>query len=70
LNYRFLKNENLVLSLQANDILNQNTTVSRNITTNMIMDSRTQIINRYFMLKLTWNFKNRLKEKEADETFE
>lgn len=67
---RFLKAENLVLEFQANDILNQNTTISRNITTNMIIDSRTQIINRYFMVKLTYNFKNRLKEKEIDETFE
>jgi hypothetical protein len=70
LNYRFLKYENLVLSLQANDILNQNTTISRNITTNMIIDSRTQIINRYYMVKLTYNFKNRLKENNIDETFE
>jgi hypothetical protein len=70
LNYRFLDKENLVLSLAANDVLNQNTTISRNITTNMIIDSRTEIISRYFMVKLTWNFKNRLKLKEKDETFE
>ncbi len=67
---RFLKKENLVLSLQANDIFNQNTRISRNIMTNMIVDSRTQIIARYFMLKLTYNFKNKIKTKEVDETFE
>ena len=70
LNYRFLGQENLVLSFSANDILNQNTTISRNITTNMIIDSRTEIISRYFMVKLTWNFKNKLKERDKDETFE
>jgi len=67
---RFFKAENLVLSLQANDILNQNTRISRNIMTNMIVDSRTQIIARYFLVKLTYNFKNKIKEKEIDETFE
>lgn len=66
---RFLKGENLVLSLQANDILNQNTRISRNIMSNMIIDSRTQIISRYFLVKLTYNFKNKIKEKDKDETF-
>ena len=66
---RFLEGENLVLSLQANDILNQNTRISRNIMTNMIVDSRTQIIARYFMVKLTYNFKNKIKVKDKDETF-
>lgn len=66
---RFLKEENLVLRFTANDILNQNTTISRNIMTNMIIDSRTQIINRFFLLKLTYNFKNKSKDKEKDETF-
>lgn len=66
---RFFKEENLVLALQANDILNQNTRISRNIMTNMIVDSRTQIIARYFLVKLTYNFKNRVKQKEKDETF-
>lgn len=69
LNKRFLEGENLVLSLQANDLLNQNTRISRNIMTNMIVDSRTQIISRYFLVKLTYNFKNKLKEREKDETF-
>jgi hypothetical protein len=67
---RFLPGENLVLSLNANDILNQNTRISRNIMTNMIVDSRTQIIARYFLVKLTYNFKNKIKERDTDETFE
>lgn len=69
INKRFLKGENLVLSVQANDILNQNTRISRNIMSNMIIDSRTQIISRYFLIKLTYNFKNKIKEKDKDETF-
>jgi outer membrane receptor protein involved in Fe transport len=64
----FLKNENLVLALSVNDLFNQNTTASRSIQTNMIIDNRTQIISRYFMVKMTYNFKNKLKTNQ-DETF-
>jgi hypothetical protein len=65
----FLKDENLVLQLSANDLLNQNTVASRNIQTNVIVDNRTVIISRYFMVKLIYNFKNKIKIKNQDEEF-
>ena len=65
----FLKDENLVLRLSANDLLNQNITASRSIQTNVIVDNRTQIISRYFMVKLTYNFKNKLKLQKDDDDF-
>lgn len=65
----FLKDENLVLELRANDLLNQNITASRNIQTNIIVDNRTQIISRYFLVKLTYNFKNKIKAVDSDEEF-
>lgn len=66
---RFLKDESLVLRLSGNDLLNQNITASRNIQTNIIVDNRTQIISRYFMVKLTYNFKNKIKSVDNDEEF-
>jgi hypothetical protein len=65
----FLKDENLVLQLSANDLLNQNTVASRNIQTNVIVDNRTVIISRYFMVKLIYNFKNKIKIKNQDEEY-
>jgi len=64
----FLKGENLVLELSGNDLLNQNITASRNIQTNVIVDNRTQIISRYFLVKLIYNFKNKIKV-DKDEEF-
>lgn len=62
----FLKTENLVLSIIARDILNQNINNQRTVTGNSITDNRTQLISRYFLLKLTWRFNNN-KTKEEDE---
>ena len=55
---RFLKNENLILAIEGNDILNQNTMIQRSVQNNMIIDDRTTIISRYFLLKLTYRFNN------------
>ena len=67
INRSFLKTENLILSLIGNDILNQNISAQRNINLNVITDSKTQIISRYFLLKLTMKFNNN-KTKENDNT--
>lgn len=61
----FLKTENLILSVIANDILKQNINASRTVTNNMVVDNRTQLISRYFLLKLTYKFNNN-KTKEVD----
>ncbi|MBC7410833.1 MAG: TonB-dependent receptor [Bacteroidia bacterium] len=62
---RFLKNENLILSFNANDILNQNVNVARTVTNNTITDTKTNIIARYFLLGITWKF-NSQKIKDDD----
>jgi hypothetical protein len=65
LSKRFLKTENLILSIVGKDILNQNVIASRTVQGNTIIDNRTTIISRYFLLKMTLKFNNR-KTKEED----
>jgi hypothetical protein len=61
----FMKTENLIISLQGNDMLNQNIIAQRSINSNIITDYKTKIISRYFLVKLTVKFNNK-KEKEED----
>ena len=63
---RFLKTENLLIELKANDIFNQNINLIRNIQNNVIVDQTTQVIARYFLLKATLRFNN-TKTSEKDE---
>jgi len=56
LNKTFFKNESLKLSLSANDLLNDNANVGREVTANTITQSSYTVIQRYFMLSLTWDF--------------
>ena len=65
---RFLKTENLILSISGNDILNQNIIAQRSINDNVITDNRTTIISRYFLARLTYKFNN-TKTKEKDASF-
>ena len=62
---KFLKTQNLVVSIMGNDILNQNINVRRVVNGNGVTDFRTTIISRYFLLKVTYRFNNR-KTKEDD----
>ena len=63
-----LKNENLVLGLYAYDILNQNISINRNISGNVITDTKTNVITQYFLLKATFKFNsNKTKEQDEDE---
>jgi len=61
-----LKNQNLIISINAYDILNQNISNSRFNNTNQIIDTKTQIIKRYFLLKALLKL-NSQKKKEEDE---
>ncbi|WP_317898158.1 outer membrane beta-barrel protein [Aurantibacillus circumpalustris] len=65
----FLKTGNLALSLNANDILNQNISNQRYISSNQIVDTKTQIIKRYFLLKLLYKFNNQKTKVEGDDDF-
>lgn len=53
--YKFLKNNAAELMLNTFDVLNQNNNINRSISGNYIEDSRTQVLNRYFMLVFTYN---------------
>lgn len=63
---KFLKTQNLEISLIGNDIFNQNVNARREVNGNIITDYRTQIISRYFLLKATLRFNNR---KTTEEDF-
>ncbi len=66
INKRFTKTGNLVVSLAAYDILNQNIGINRQILNNVIIDYRTQVIARYFMVGATYRFNNnKTKEDEG-----
>lgn len=64
----FLKTQNLILAVIGNDILNQNINAGRTVTGNMVVDNRTKIISRYFLLKLTYKF-NHTKTREDEPKF-
>ena len=55
---QFLKGRNGAIRFQAYDVLNEQTNVSRSVTENMILDSRTNRLARYFLLTLSYRFSN------------
>jgi hypothetical protein len=63
----FLKSESLIVSLNANDILNQNISNQRYINSNQIVDTKTQIIRRYFLLKVTLKFNSQKTSDDNDD---
>ena len=63
--YKFLKNKQAELRLTVYDILNQNNSVSRTNTDSYIQDSQTNVLNRYYMLTFTYNFKKYFAKKEG-----
>ncbi len=67
-NKTFLKTENLIVSLVANDILNQNISTNRSVNYNVITDTKTNIIRRYILLKAVLKFNNN-KTKEGEDEF-
>ncbi|MES2838638.1 MAG: TonB-dependent receptor [Bacteroidota bacterium] len=68
INKTFLEKENFIVGLYAYDILNQNISVNRNINSNVITDTKTDIISRYFLLKAVFKFNsNKVKEEDDDD---
>ncbi|HSC54717.1 MAG TPA: outer membrane beta-barrel protein [Phnomibacter sp.] len=51
----FLKNNRAEIRITANDILNQNSGISRTTTGNYVEDTRYSVVKRYFMLSFTYN---------------
>lgn len=63
----FFKRENFILGFYAYDMLNQNISVDRDISSNVVTDIKTNIISRYFLFKATIKFNsNKAKEEEDD----
>ena len=62
--YKFLKDKQAELRLTVYDILNQNNAISRTNTDSYIQDSQTNVLNRYYMLTFTYNFKKYFAKKE------
>ena len=56
LSQRFLKGKNLTLSVRAIDILDRRDEVSRAVSATARTDSRSEMVNSYWMLALTYRF--------------
>jgi hypothetical protein len=54
----FLPTENLIIALSGNDLLKQNLNLQRQINGNIITDNYTNIITRFFLLRVTYKFNN------------
>jgi hypothetical protein len=54
--WQLFAKKNGELKFSVNDILNQNSNIDRSIGENYISDSRTVILQRYFLLSFTYNF--------------
>jgi len=52
----FLKEENLKLTITGNDLLNQNTGYDRRSTSDSFTESRNNVIRRFFLFNVTWDF--------------
>ncbi len=69
INKSFFKTEDVVVSLMANDILNQNISNERFIEANRIVDTKTQIIRRYFLLRVLWKFNSQKQTPDEDDDY-
>lgn len=54
--YKFLKNKAAEFKVQVFDILGVNNSISRKVTESYVQDSRTDVLDRYFMLQFTYKF--------------
>jgi hypothetical protein len=52
-----LKNKRGELKFNVYDILNQNRSITRTVDQNSIIDTRTQVLTRYFLLSFTYNLR-------------
>lgn len=55
---KIFKNERGEIALTAFDLLSENQSITRNVTEIAIEDIQTTVLQRYFMLKFTYNFRN------------
>jgi hypothetical protein len=62
-----LKNENLILSVTATDLLNENINTNRNVSDNVIRDVKSQVVGRYLLFKVTFKFNSKKEKADEDE---
>ncbi len=55
--YKFFKDRSLEIKISVFDMLGQNTSINRTVTETYIEDNKTNVLNRYYMLTLTYNLK-------------
>lgn len=65
--YKFLKDESLEVKFSANDILNQNRNITRNVTEVYTEDIRSNALQRYFMGTITYIMKKTGAAAKADD---
>lgn len=53
---KMFKNDKGMISLRANDILDQNVGYNRFINSNVLREETYQTLRRHFLLAFTWNF--------------
>jgi hypothetical protein len=56
--YKLLKNKQLEARVSVFDILNNNNSITRNVTETYVEDVQSNVLNRYFMFTLTYNLRN------------
>lgn len=56
ISYSMLRDRSLTVFARANDILHQRKNISRTVNANLISDSETNNLTRYFMFGITWKF--------------
>ena len=55
--YKFLKDRSLEVKGSVFDILGQNSSISRTVNETYLEDVRTQVLQRYFLVTITYNLK-------------
>jgi hypothetical protein len=58
LGYRFPPTEQFEFKLTIFDLLNQNTSINREVTDVYIEDTQTQVVQQFFMATLTYNLRS------------
>jgi hypothetical protein len=63
---KFLKNQDGELKLSVFDLLNQNKSITRDVTESYVQDQTNQVLRQYFMLTFTYKLKTFGKGKPQD----
>ncbi|MBP6730637.1 MAG: outer membrane beta-barrel protein [Chitinophagales bacterium] len=61
--YKFLKDESLDVRFSVNDILNQNSGITRTVTETYVEDAKNQVLKRYVLLTVSYTLKSFKKKK-------